>query len=125
MSEGGVYKEWHETIMQLYKAPVQQLIDKFANEEIPRYKGSRIILDDEADLLKAACEAVQIEVNGNLREYKTFMIYLIKFIIFLWNKMEKELKPEDPYIRLLDKLNEGDLRNILKEVKEDEVQKQG
>ena len=115
---GGVYAEWHRDVRNPYVRMLNKMIDEL--NCIPRW-GNSIHQSDIITLIKL-CEAFGIEYDiSKLKDPMQFEIVKGKIQKEIKNIIEKELKPEDPYLKLLDKLQVDDVKKIVEgEKKEDE-----
>jgi len=115
---GGVYVEWHRDVRGPYVRMLNKMIDEL--NCIPRW-GDTIHKSDIITLIKL-CEAFGIEYDASkLDDPIQFEIVKGKIQKEIKNIIEKELKPEDPYLKLLDKLQVDDVKKIVEgERKEDE-----
>ncbi|GEM_PF-3333482 len=115
---GGVYVEWHRDVRGPYVRMLNRMIDEL--NCIPRW-GDTIHQSDIITLIKL-CEAFGIEYDASkLKDPMQFEIIKGKIQKEIKNIIEKELKPEDPYLKLLDKLQVDDVKKIVEgEKKEDE-----
>jgi len=122
--KGSVYAQWHEDVRRLYVNVIKALFEEL--KSIPRFPGSGMILDDEIDRLKSMCETFDVDIddNINLKDVSQFLIVKGKIYKKIKEILEKELKPEDPWISLLDKisLEEKDIKSIVSEEEKYEEQ---
>ena len=124
MVEHSVFGEWHKDVRRLYVNVIKALFEEL--KSIPRFPGSGMILDDEIDRLKSMCETFDVDIddNINLKDVSQFLIVKGKIYKKIKEILEKELKPEDPWISLLDKisLEEKDIKSIVSEEEKYEEQ---
>jgi len=123
VEQGSVFAQWHKDVRRLYVKVIKALFEELKG--LPRFPGSGIIMDDEIDKLKSMCETfgVEIDDNINLKDVSQFLLTKGKIYRKIKEILEKELKPEDPWISLLEnvKLEETDVKSILnEEIREDE-----
>jgi len=112
---GSVFAEWHEDVRYPYALMLRRMIIKL--DRLPRWS-DHIFPEDIAEL-QSLCKAFDIKINPNedLTDPTTFEMKKGEIKNKIKEILEKELKPEDPYIKLLEKIEiqrEEDLRNIAK-----------
>ena len=116
---GGVYAEWHRDVRHPYVIMLNRMIDEL--NRIPRW--SNTILQSDIITLIKLCESFGVEYDKDaLHDPVMFEITKGKIQKKIKEIIEKELKPEDPYIKMLDRIrvDETDARNIIEQGRENE-----
>ena len=108
---GSVFAEWHEDVRYPYALMLRRMIIKL--DRLPRWS-DHIFPEDIAEL-QSLCKAFDIKINHDedLTDPTTFEMKKGEIKNKIKEILEKELKPEDPYIKLLEKINVDDVKKII------------
>jgi len=108
---GSVFAEWHEDVRYPYALMLRRMIIKL--DRLPRWS-DHIFPEDIAEL-QSLCKAFDIKINHDedLTDPTTFEMKKGEIKNKIKEILEKELKPEDPYIKLLEKINADDVKKII------------
>lgn len=110
--KGSVYQQWHETVLRPYAEILRMLIKKI--EALPRYPFT--ITETDIKEMKLLAAAFDVPLDGlDLYDEDNYYYVLGRITRMALEKVEKDLKPEDPYVKLLLQMDEDKVRKLLEE----------
>lgn len=117
--QGGVYSNWFEKILGPYTKLLREVLIKLPS--IPRYP-SIILEKRDIPILIGFCELFNIEYDKEmLRNRDYFIMKKYQVLKEVKRIAEEKLKPEDPYLRLLDKIDVKAIKDVMKKDESEEI----